>query len=42
MAAINEARVDAPVEIGDVVIPNLLGTGVDIIATNQLARGATT
>ena len=42
MAAINEARVDAPVEIGDVVISNLLGTGVDIIATNQLARGATT
>ena len=42
MAAINEARIDAPVEIGDVVIPNILGTGVDIIATNKLSRGATT
>ena len=37
-----KARIDAPVEIGDVVIPNILGTGVDIIATNKLSRGATT
>ena len=27
MAAINEARIDAPVEIGDVVIPNIFGHG---------------
>lgn len=41
MAIINKAQAEAPVEIGDVVIPNILGTGVDIIATNQLKRGAT-
>lgn len=41
MALINNARADAPLEIGDVVIPNILGTGVDIIATNQLKRGVT-
>lgn len=41
MALINKTLVDAPVEIGDVVIPDILGTGVNIIATNQLVRGAT-
>ncbi len=34
MAVINQAKVQAPVNIGDVVIENILGTGVDIIATN--------
>lgn len=34
MEVINKATVKAPVNIGDVVIENILGTGVDIIATN--------
>ncbi len=34
MEIINKAAVKAPVKIGDVVIENILGTGVDIIATN--------
>ena len=34
MKVINEASVKAPVSIGDVVVENILGTGVDIIATN--------
>lgn len=34
MKEINKATVKAPVNIGDVVIKNILGTGVDIIATN--------
>ncbi len=34
MKAINEATIKAPVKIGDVVIENILGLGVDIIATN--------
>ena len=35
MKVINEAKVSAPVKIGDVVIKNILGTGVDIVATNN-------
>ena len=34
MKEINKVTVKAPVQIGDVVIRNILGTGVDIVATN--------
>ena len=34
MEAINAACVKAPVKIGDIVIKDILGLGVDIIATN--------
>ena len=34
MKVINEASIKAPVNIGDVVLENILGTGVDIVATN--------
>ncbi len=34
MKEINNVCVNAPVSIGQVVIPNVLGTGVDIVATN--------
>ncbi|NBJ89074.1 DUF1667 domain-containing protein [Acutalibacter sp. 1XD8-36] len=35
MASIRSASVAAPVHIGDVVIPNIAGTGVDLIATTE-------
>ena len=35
MKVINAAVVDAPVSIGQVLIPDILGTGVDIVATNN-------
>ena len=35
MAAIRSASVAAPVHIGDVVIPNIAGRGVDLIATAE-------
>ncbi len=35
MKEINKASVKAPVKIGDVVIENILGLGVDIVATNE-------
>lgn len=35
MKEINSAKIKAPVHIGDVVIKNILGTGADIIATNE-------
>lgn len=35
MAAIRSASVAAPVHIGDVVIPDIVGTGVDLIATAE-------
>lgn len=34
MKVINGASIKAPVNIGDVVIENILGTGVDIVVTN--------
>jgi CxxC motif-containing protein len=33
MRVINEAVVRQPVHIGDVVIPNILGTGADVVVT---------
>ncbi len=35
MKVINSVTVKAPVKIGDVVISDILGTGVDIVATNN-------
>ena len=35
MEQINSVTLDAPVKIGDVVIENVLGTGVDTVATNN-------
>lgn len=35
MQEINRVTVQAPVHIGDVVLANILNTGVDIIATNN-------
>lgn len=35
MKEINKITLKAPVKIGDVVIKNILSTGVDIIATNE-------
>lgn len=35
MKVINKASAAAPVKIGDTVISDILGTGVDIIATNN-------
>ncbi len=36
MKEINAATIKAPVKIGDVVIENILGLGVDIVATNNM------
>lgn len=38
MEAINSVAVDAPVKIGDVIIKNVLDTGIDIVATNNVAK----
>jgi len=35
MKLINEAEVEAPAEIGAVVVENILGTGVDIITSSS-------
>lgn len=35
MEKINQAEIKAPVHIGDVVIENLLDTGVNVIATDE-------
>ena len=40
MNEINKSRIDAPVKIGDVVIKNLLGTGVDVIVTKNIPKHA--
>jgi len=36
MKALKGVSVQAPVHIGDVVVPNVAGTGVDIIATGNV------
>lgn len=38
MTVINQIEVQAPIKVGDVVIANILGTGVDIIATRSMGR----
>ena len=35
MEIINKAQVNAPVKLGDILIENILGTGINIIATNH-------
>lgn len=37
MQEIRAVHVDAPVAIGDVIIPNCAGTNVDIVATKNVA-----
>ncbi|MDO5449029.1 MAG: DUF1667 domain-containing protein [Clostridia bacterium] len=37
MKVINQASVAAPVHVGDVVIENILNTGINVIATNEIA-----
>lgn len=36
MSCINAARIKAPVHIGDVLLPDVAGTGVDVIATRNV------
>ncbi|WP_130836426.1 DUF1667 domain-containing protein [Lachnoclostridium sp. Marseille-P6806] len=40
MEAINRASVKAPVRIGDVVIADVLGLGVDVVATRDVGEAA--
>lgn len=36
MQALAKLRVEPPVKIGQVIIPNILGTGANLVATNSL------
>jgi CxxC motif-containing protein len=36
VAAVKQICVDAPVKIGDVILPDVAGTGVDIVATKAV------
>lgn len=36
MTEINKVTLKAPVRIGDTVLCNILGTGIDIVATNEV------
>lgn len=38
MKEINEIKVEAPVKIGDVLIDNVAGTGVSVIATKNIEK----
>jgi CxxC motif-containing protein len=37
MKEINKVRVKVPVKIGDVIIKDVLGTGVDVVATRNIS-----
>jgi CxxC motif-containing protein len=41
MEVINRVRIEAPVEIGQVIIPDILCTGADVVATRSMARDVT-
>lgn len=38
LACLNDITLQPPVEIGDVVVANVLGTGVDYVATKKVAK----
>ncbi|QZY53670.1 DUF1667 domain-containing protein [Crassaminicella profunda] len=38
MEIINGVEVEAPVKIGDVIIHNILGTGIDVVATKTMEK----
>lgn len=38
MDEIRKTNVKAPVHIGDVIIPNILGSGADLVATKDIKR----
>jgi CxxC motif-containing protein len=38
MYEVRSASMEAPVSIGDVIIPNVAGTGVDVVATRTVPR----
>jgi CxxC motif-containing protein len=38
MGVINRTRVEAPVAIGQVIIPDILGTGADVVASRSMGR----
>lgn len=37
--ALKDVEVTAPVRIGDVILENVAGTGVNVVATNNMPRG---
>ena len=39
MAVLNTCTAEAPLQVGDVIVENILGTGVDIISTANISRG---
>lgn len=38
MEALRDVCVEAPVQIGDVILENVAGTGVDIVATGNVKQ----
>ena len=38
MEEIKKIEVDAPIKIGDVILPNVLGTGIDIVSCRDLEK----
>jgi CxxC motif-containing protein len=38
MAMINSASYEAPAEVGDIIVKNILGTGADIVSTGRATR----
>jgi len=38
--AVSQIVVDAPVMVGDIIVDNLLGTGVSVIATNNVHKSS--
>jgi len=36
MYSLSKVRIKSPVKIGQVIVPNIAGTGVDMVSTDEL------
>jgi len=38
MEVLNSIEIEAPISMGDIIVKNILGTGVDVVATRNLKK----
>lgn len=38
MEVLREIEVEAPIKVGDIIVENILGTGVDVVATRNIEK----
>ncbi len=38
MEVLNSIEIEAPISMGDIIVKDILGTGVDVVATRNLKK----